>query len=272
MNLGFDIGAGLGGVLNAGASIFNTISANNWAKKNYGLQKQSQDEAMFMNRNQFQVQSADAQKAGINPLAMQGGSVGSASAQNVDAPQIDMSGINSILGTVLQAKSQKNLQKDFQEWKSEEDAKQRKHEEVLASLKIDAENKRHSEQLAQSQKQFDANLDELKSYHSEMISVQNRNVSAKEKANLLQELRDKVAETSADVLNDLRKQQGWLNEVDLQTRARELANLIRTGTKQHNDNSMVSMFRNLGIAISGANADVNEIQKAIVDYVKNGRK
>lgn len=95
----------VGGIASVLGGVINSLSANSTANKNYKAQKQAnainlwatqeslarQDKAFdyqkYLNNNQIQIQAADAQKAGINPLAMQGGTLSSGSYSNVSANQ-----------------------------------------------------------------------------------------------------------------------------------------------------------------------------------------
>lgn len=68
--------------------------------QNFENQEREFQYQKYLNNNQIQIQSADAQKAGINPMAMNSTSLSSANYSNVNsgaqAPQID-------LGSLLQA-------------------------------------------------------------------------------------------------------------------------------------------------------------------------
>ena len=77
----------IGSIVGSVISQKNTNKANakindknlNFAKEQFQYQK-------YLNNNQFQIQSADAQKAGINPLAMTAGSLNGGSYSNASHP------------------------------------------------------------------------------------------------------------------------------------------------------------------------------------------
>lgn len=73
----------------------------------------------YLNQNQYQMNVADMEKAGINPLASFSPSVSSGSYQsNQQASQdtaLDFSGITNLAGTVLQNQTQKKIAEDSNE-------------------------------------------------------------------------------------------------------------------------------------------------------------
>lgn len=85
-----------GTIAKVGAAMLGTVtsalgvnSTNKIKKKAYDksleFQKEQFQYQKYLNNNQFQIQSADAQKAGINPLAMSGGSFSSG---NFTSPEL----------------------------------------------------------------------------------------------------------------------------------------------------------------------------------------
>lgn len=117
------IGAAIAGVSALASSVgsyFSNKEANkinkDYANKNIDIQQQQLNYQKYLNNNQIQIQASDAQKAGINPIAMQGGSLSSGSYSNVNADQqgvnYDTGFASSILGLVGSIASDKN-QKDI---------------------------------------------------------------------------------------------------------------------------------------------------------------
>lgn len=252
----------LGHIFSAGVALYNSFQQSKWSDRNYSLQKEGLEESKFMNRNQFQIQASDAQKAGINPLAMSGGSVQSASAQNVDAPQAD--GLLNVLGNIASMKHEDELQKKSQDFQADEKRKEREHEELLASMKIDAENKRHSESLAQSAKQFDANLEELKNYHSQIKEIEDSKLSNDEKRIKLEDTRLEMERSATDALNMLRRQQYGMNKTETLMRIRELGRESLTGFMKGNGGKLgawINWCRDLGVVFAEAITKENAVDK-----------
>lgn len=101
--IGTVAGAVLGGAVAAFGSWLTGKKSNEAAEKlnkeNLAFQKQQFAYQQFLNKNQFQMMSSDAQKAGINPIAMSGGNVQSSSFSGSSA-EPDYSGYASSLGQV----------------------------------------------------------------------------------------------------------------------------------------------------------------------------
>lgn len=107
----------------------------------------------YLNNNQIQIQSADAQKAGINPIAMNGGSLSSGSYSNVNTSQVnssaggnpnqswsnlspalsDMSGVISSLSDLGKTLNEKKLAKDQLESNEDIADKNRKSSEDITA-------------------------------------------------------------------------------------------------------------------------------------------
>lgn len=101
--IGTVAGAVLGGAVAAFGSWLTGKKSNEAAEKlnkeNLAFQKQQFAYQQYLNKNQFQMMSSDAQKAGINPIAMSGGNVQSSSFSGSSA-EPDYSGYASSLGQV----------------------------------------------------------------------------------------------------------------------------------------------------------------------------
>lgn len=182
----------VGGATSLLGGVMNSLSSNSTASKNYKAQKQAnlinlwsaqqnfarQDRAFdyqkYLNNNQIQIQSADAQKAGINPLAMQGGTLSSGSFSNVSANQSAVpqspntalgDSLSSIGGTIVNgainksiADSQNQTTKDVARIQSntavrteqlrQEGENQRKQQELLSQSNEGAKNRSSNEVIA----------------------------------------------------------------------------------------------------------------------------
>lgn len=109
----------------AGADILGSIWSQERANK---MNKDINDEKMdfareqfqyqkYLNNNQFQVQSADAQKAGINPLAMTAGSLNGGSYSNSTNPMeaVYNGGLGSLMAQFASIANQKQISDDRNE-------------------------------------------------------------------------------------------------------------------------------------------------------------
>lgn len=264
--MGFGISFDPTNLISAGVALYNGFQQNKWASRNYAMQRDSLNETKFMNRNQFQIQASDAQKAGINPLAMSGGSVSSASAQNVEAPQDG--GMLSILGNIVSMKHEDKMQDKQIATQVSENEKKRIHEENMRKMELASEEKRHSDRLKEDARQFDSNLDELRSYHKQINDIENSKLDKHQQEIELDKLRFEIEKTSADALNSLRKQQKQLNRAELWTKANELATLSLTGAKTINANSLTGAARMLGLAITGTLKERSDLTRAIISNLE----
>ena len=99
--------AGIGSISSAlGSTIGTIISRDKTNKSNEKINKRNLDFSReqfqyqkYLNNNQFQIQSADAQKAGINPLAMTSGSLNGGSYSNASHPMESV--YNGELGSLI---------------------------------------------------------------------------------------------------------------------------------------------------------------------------
>lgn len=110
---------------NTVGSIWSQERAN---KMNKDINEQNLDFAReqfqyqkYLNNNQFQIQSADAQKAGINPLAMTGGSLTSGSYSNSTNPMDSV--YNGALGPIIAQFATLANQKQISDDKNKTDEK-----------------------------------------------------------------------------------------------------------------------------------------------------
>lgn len=91
-------------------NIWNAYQGKKTSDRNYNIQKEQLEYQKYLNNNQIQMQVADAEKAGINPLAMNGTqSLQSGSYSNVQQSSIDTSALSSIAQTIIQNKNAKEI-------------------------------------------------------------------------------------------------------------------------------------------------------------------
>lgn len=95
--------------ISAASALYNAYQSKKTSDRNYEMQKQTNAQNMYLNTHQQQISSADALKAGINPLAMNGSSMNSVGYDNVSQPTLDTSQLSDALSTLLNAQvSMKN--------------------------------------------------------------------------------------------------------------------------------------------------------------------
>lgn len=256
-------------IFSAGVALYNGIQQNKWASRNYRLQQESLDETRFMNRNQFQIQASDAQKAGINPLAMSGGSVSSASAQNVDAPQDG--GMLSVLGNIISMKHEEKMQDKQIDSQVSENEKNRQHDENMKRMQIQSEEKRHSERLREDSRQFDSNLEEIKSYHQQINNIEQSKLDKHQQEIELDKIRVNIERSSTDALNVLRRQQYSLNKAQILSNLRELARDTLSGFMKSSGGKIgafINWSRDLGIHLSSSLKGEDLITSFVNEYFK----
>lgn len=126
-----------------GSLISNGIN-NHWAEKNYKFQKEQFEYQKYLNNNQTQIQSADAQKAGINPLAMNGGSLSSGNYSNVSSSaENPLAGVSDVISAFANMKNQREMNDKNNETNSENVQKQ-----------LDSQYKIEREKIAQQNYEF----------------------------------------------------------------------------------------------------------------------
>lgn len=150
-------------------SLFSSASATH---KNISMQEQQLNYQKYLNNNQIKIQAADAQSAGINPLAMNSSSLSSGSYSNVSGAVADTSLLSSALASYAEDKrTDKTLesQKDISEssndnqvklaeinnkFEAEESAKDRESQERMNQAKLDQEYEMHLLDLNENKRQY----------------------------------------------------------------------------------------------------------------------
>lgn len=174
-------GAILGGasVLSGLASqIYSAYSQNKANKANLEFSKEQFEYQKYLNNNQYQLQASDAQKAGINPIAMQGGSLSSGSfsagQQSVDTSAL--SGVSSSLGniasTILSNKNARQISDDSNNTSLSIARLQTQSQEEQNKLKLETE-----ERIERARLEAQKELQQQKILSDEGIS--SRELSAK---------------------------------------------------------------------------------------------
>lgn len=139
------ISAAIGATGMLGSTVGSIISNRNTNKANAKINDKNLDFAKeqfqyqkYLNNNQFQIQSADAQKAGINPLAMTAGSLNGGSYSNASHPMESV--YNGELGSLIAQFANMKNQKDMSKEKNDSDEKianlNAKNQKDIAILKI----------------------------------------------------------------------------------------------------------------------------------------
>lgn len=152
---------------NAIGSIWNAWQQNKWSNKNNELQKETLDYQKYLNNNQIQMQTADAIKAGINPLAMNPGNLNSGNYSNVEAPQADLQGLSNIASTIMSNKTaEKNAQTQADTAKevariNAESQERQTQMKINADTETQKEQNRWQKNENMIQRLFEANQNEL---------------------------------------------------------------------------------------------------------------
>lgn len=176
------------GLIIAAASVVgNVISqiANKFTNdKNYNFQQEQFRYQQYLNNNQFQIQSADARKAGINPLAMNGGTLSSGNYSNQSMPYSNpfegtSSLISSVISNTIQKKmndnnnetsrsntkdsneTQKEIAEDNNETQKEIAEINARSQETQTQMKINADSSNLTRQLIQDWDKHRQNMNEL---------------------------------------------------------------------------------------------------------------
>lgn len=172
-------GAVVAGAIALGNIVKNVIDTSS-NTRNYNFQREQFRYQQYLNNNQFQIQSADARKAGINPLAMNGGTLSSGNYTNQSTPATNpfegtSSLVSSIISNIVQermnnnnnntsrdnTKSSNDTQKEISEINNETQKEiaeiNAKSQEEQTRMKIKSEEKMHSDTLGENQYQFDVN-------------------------------------------------------------------------------------------------------------------
>lgn len=152
---------GLAGLTTGLVGTVANLGMNLWTqKKNINMQEQQLQYQKWLNANQQQLQVADAQKAGINPLAMNGGTVQAGSYSNVQPAQMDNSGILSMIESMIGAKTQRDIANEQAE--TQKQIAEIQHRTAIDVANINAETTKSEGQANRSaQKTIEDNKNEL---------------------------------------------------------------------------------------------------------------
>lgn len=180
-------------------NIWNAYQGKKTSDKNFDMQKEQLEYQKYLNNNQIQMQVADAEKAGINPLAMNGTqSLQSGSYSNVQPTQIDTSALSGIAQTILQ---NENAQKIAE--------KQAESAENVA--RITAESQRQQTQMkidADTETQRIQNQWQSIENTSQRIFEENQNKLGRDNAKIIADNANQTMKDIAKMNNDLQK---WIN-------------------------------------------------------------
>lgn len=152
---------GLAGLTTGVVGTIANLGMNLWTqKKNINMQEQQLQYQKWLNANQQQLQVADAQKAGINPLAMNGGTVQAGSYSNVQPAQMDNSGILSMIESMIGAKTQRDIANEQAE--TQKQIAETQHRTAIDVANINAETTKSEGQANRNaQKTIENNKNEL---------------------------------------------------------------------------------------------------------------
>lgn len=252
LELGITIGLAVAGIVSGIASSVSTYKSQKSANKtnkeiadeNINIQKQQLAYQKYLNNNQIQIQSADAQKAGINPIAMQGGSLSSGSYSNVNAEQqgVDYgSGISdsllSLAGNIASNKTSRANTADT-------------NETSLSIAKSQQEsNERIEETKAQAQVQSAMIMANAQNYNADMRSADTQAWITYRQKN------DKVVNELQSKLND---SQIALNKAMEQKNLNDADYTILMNTLKQNEYALDKMLK----------TDLNDRQKQYLELAK----
>lgn len=183
-------------------SIWNGYQSKKTSNRNYDIQKEQLNYQKYLNNNQIQMQVADAQKAGINPLAMNGtGNLTAGSYSNVETPEMDLSAINGITSLAIQEMANKNAQiiADKQAESAKDVAQiNAQSAETQTQMKIDADTEtQNNQQLWQT----------LENVRQRMFE-ENENRLGRENA---KKIADNANQTMKDITTMNNNLQKWIN-------------------------------------------------------------
>lgn len=182
-------------------------------EKNLDFAKEQFQYQKYLNNNQFQIQSADAQKAGINPLAMTAGSLNGGSYSNSSNPMESVynGGLGSLIAEFANIANQKEMNSKTNETNKTITDANNQNQKDIAILKILAD-KDIATELNEHQK--DMLLAELSSKEK----IASNELAEKERHNkAIEGIQDKLAE-SQKVLDSATashyKKMDYINEVN----------------------------------------------------------
>lgn len=106
--------------------------------KNLDFQREQFNYQKYLNNNQFQIQSADAQKSGINPLAMTVGSLNGGSYSNASHPMEtpQLGDLSNVVSRFLEMQTQKEISDKANETNASIADANNKNSKDIAILKV----------------------------------------------------------------------------------------------------------------------------------------
>lgn len=222
-------------------------------KENLDFQKEQFQYQKYLNNNQFQIQSADAQKAGINPLAMNSGSLYSGNYSNSSNPMQSVydGGFGSLVAEFANIANQRQMNEESN-----------KTSESIANL--NAQNSKDIEILKiLSNEKIASNLNEnqmnmlLKRLSSEENIASNSLAETRRHNKVVESVQDKLAE-SQKVLNS-----GTVDHYAKMDALNSINSTLDNLLKESNDRRLNSYLEN----------DKKKLEQAIKNgKVENGTK
>ena len=164
-----------GTILNAVSNVF-TNKKNESAQKeinseNIAFQREQFDYQKYLNENQYQMTASDMQKAGLNPMLMNGANLTSGSYQsNAQAPQaispnIDLSAVSNIASAYMQSRTQKDIASD-----SNQTSKDVANINASSQEEIARQNRNVQESIAQGRLKLDENIAKAESARKDAVT------------------------------------------------------------------------------------------------------
>lgn len=179
-------------------TIWNAFQGKKTSDKNYDMQREQLNYQKYLNNNQIQMQTADALKAGINPMALNPGNLSSGNYSNIESPQADLSGMNSIITQMMSnASAQKIADKQ-----AESAAK------VARINAMSAERQTQMKINADTETQKTQNLWQSLKNMEQRIFEANQNRLGRKNAKEIAENSTKTMKDIAEMNNNLQK---WIN-------------------------------------------------------------
>ena len=164
-----------GTILNAVSNVF-TNKKNESAQKeinseNIAFQREQFDYQKYLNENQYQMTASDMQKAGLNPMLMNGANLTSGSYQsNAQAPQaispnIDLSAVSNIASAYMQSRTQKDIASDSNQTSKDVASINASSQESIAR-----QNREVQESIAQGRLKLDENIAKAESARKDAVT------------------------------------------------------------------------------------------------------
>lgn len=239
------------------SSIFNKNSqdtANSinkqYAEDNISIQQGQLDEQKFLNRNQIQLQAADAQKAGINPLAMNSSALSSGSYSSVNpnqtASQFDVSGVNNAISSVISELNSNRRNKDTLQNTSDNLDKQLESNFNLEKLKMHNEIK-----LEKMRLEHESSLEKSRQEH-EILMQNSEHEHSNSQFEKDYQLRKSIADADIDDKRDrleidknVSKYHIRSEKIDNLNKAYDLFKSLRYGVDSNNSGEIGSILNSL---------------------------